>query len=85
MGERTSRRLLRRTYHDQMYYVFDKQFGFFCPGGLVPTDVILGLLKESMEAQAEQAKGFLIDGYPRERRQGKAFEHTIGPPGVSRY
>ncbi len=28
--------------------------------------------------KAKDAKGFLIDGYPREIEQGKEFEKTVG-------
>ncbi|CAF4897294.1 unnamed protein product [Pieris macdunnoughi] len=54
-------------------------------GELVPNDVVLDLLKEAILARAEQSKGFLIDGYPREKSQGIAFEKTIAPVTVIIY
>ncbi|XP_028174747.1 adenylate kinase isoenzyme 1 isoform X1 [Ostrinia furnacalis] len=54
-------------------------------GELVPNDVVLELLKEAIIAHAEQAKGFLVDGYPREKSQGIAFEKTIAPVTVIIY
>ncbi|KAI8427446.1 hypothetical protein MSG28_001982 [Choristoneura fumiferana] len=48
-------------------------------GELVPNDLVLDLLKEAMLQHAEKARGFLIDGYPREKSQGIAFEQTIAP------
>lgn len=46
-------------------------------GGLVPVEVTLDLLKEAMAAAVAaqpQVVGFLIDGFPRELEQGKAFK-----------
>ncbi|KAI9347980.1 adenylate kinase-domain-containing protein [Zopfochytrium polystomum] len=45
-------------------------------GKIVPTEVTLSLLKEAME-KAPEAKGFLIDGFPRQLDQAKAFEDTL--------
>ncbi|KPJ21415.1 Adenylate kinase isoenzyme 1 [Papilio machaon] len=36
-------------------------------------------------ARAADSKGFLIDGYPREKSQGIAFENTIAPVTVILY
>ncbi|KAG6453999.1 hypothetical protein O3G_MSEX008440 [Manduca sexta] len=54
-------------------------------GELVPNEIVLDLLKEAMLARAEEAKGFLIDGYPREKSQGIAFEQAIAPVTVIIY
>ncbi|XP_045764242.1 adenylate kinase isoenzyme 1 isoform X1 [Maniola jurtina] len=54
-------------------------------GELVPNDLVLDLLKEAMIAKAGEAKGFLIDGYPREKSQGIAFEKAIAPVTVIIY
>nr|XP_049708446.1 adenylate kinase isoenzyme 5 [Helicoverpa armigera] len=54
-------------------------------GGLVPNDVVLELLKEAMIARAADSKGFLVDGYPREKSQGIAFEQSIAPVTVILY
>uniref|UniRef100_A0A8D0GUN1 Nucleoside-diphosphate kinase n=1 Tax=Sphenodon punctatus TaxID=8508 RepID=A0A8D0GUN1_SPHPU len=35
-----------------------------------------------MIASFGDTKGFLIDGYPREIKQGKAFENKIGEPSL---
>ncbi|GLV38159.1 Adenylate kinase 1 [Carabus blaptoides fortunei] len=48
-------------------------------GELVPNDVVLDLLKEAMQAKSATSKGFLIDGYPREKEQGVMFEKVIAP------
>nr|KAG5689881.1 hypothetical protein BaRGS_002392 [Batillaria attramentaria] len=48
-------------------------------GDLVPLDTVLELLKEAMLAKAGTAKGFLIDGYPRELEQGTRFEKEVAP------
>ncbi|GBP91158.1 Adenylate kinase isoenzyme 1 [Eumeta japonica] len=53
-------------------------------GGLVPNDIVLELLKEAMAKKFDESKGFLIDGYPREKDQGVAFERVIAPVTVLR-
>ncbi|KAK2488715.1 hypothetical protein MC885_005071, partial [Smutsia gigantea] len=40
---------------------------------LAPTGIILQLLKEAMMANLSSTAGFLIDGYPREVKQGEEF------------
>uniref|UniRef100_A0A8C9RR87 Adenylate kinase 1 n=1 Tax=Scleropages formosus TaxID=113540 RepID=A0A8C9RR87_SCLFO len=54
-------------------------------GELVPLDTILNMIKEAMIAKASTSKGFLIDGYPREVRQGEEFEKKIGAPCLLLY
>ncbi|PIO75205.1 adenylate kinase isoenzyme 5 domain protein [Teladorsagia circumcincta] len=47
-------------------------------GELVPLEIVLDLIKEAMlKAVAKGSKGFLIDGYPREVKQGEQFECEI--------
>lgn len=48
-------------------------------GELVPMDIVLDLLKEAMLNNLPNSKGFLIDGYPREKEQGIMFEDKIAP------
>uniref|UniRef100_UPI00358E81D6 adenylate kinase isoenzyme 1-like n=1 Tax=Myxine glutinosa TaxID=7769 RepID=UPI00358E81D6 len=54
-------------------------------GELVPLETVLDMLKDAMVAHSDKAKGFLIDGYPREVRQGEEFEKKIGPPTLLLY
>ncbi|XP_067419522.1 adenylate kinase isoenzyme 5 [Emydura macquarii macquarii] len=49
-------------------------------GELVPGDIVFALLKEAMIASLGDTKGFLIDGYPLEVKQGEEFECQIGEP-----
>ncbi|KAM9689287.1 adenylate kinase isoenzyme 5 isoform 5-T5 [Trichechus inunguis] len=49
-------------------------------GELVPTGIVLALLKEAMAASLGDTKGFLIDGYPWEVKQGEEFGRRIGDP-----
>ncbi|XP_065265740.1 adenylate kinase isoenzyme 5 [Emys orbicularis] len=49
-------------------------------GELVPGDIVLALLKEAMIARLGDTKGFLIDGYPWDVKQGEEFECKIGEP-----
>lgn len=42
----------------------------------ISKDTVLTLLKEEMVRQKD-AKGFLIDGYPRELEQGTRFESEV--------
>jgi len=54
-------------------------------GVLVPRQVVLDLLKQAMLKNLGNAKGFLIDGYPREVEQGEAFEKDIAPCSLVLY
>lgn len=54
-------------------------------GELVSRQVVLDLLKEAILSNAATAKGFLIDGYPREKEQGKLFEEQIGEVTIVLY
>ncbi|XP_048877386.1 adenylate kinase isoenzyme 1 [Brienomyrus brachyistius] len=54
-------------------------------GELVPLDTVLDMIKEAMIAKADVSKGFLIDGYPREVKQGEEFEKKIGAPSLLLY
>jgi len=49
-------------------------------GELVPLDTVLDMIKDAMIAAADKSKGYLIDGYPREVKQGEEFEKKIGAP-----
>ncbi|XP_030883079.1 adenylate kinase isoenzyme 5-like [Leptonychotes weddellii] len=42
--------------------------------------IILELLKEAMLASLSNTKGFLIDGYPQEVKQGEEFGRRVGDP-----
>lgn len=47
-------------------------------------DTVLDMIKDAMIAKADVSKGFLIDGYPREVKQGEEFEKKVGD-GVRRW
>lgn len=51
-------------------------------GELVPLEVVLDLLKEAIYKALPDSKGFLIDGYPREKEQGILFEKKIKPVDI---
>ncbi|XP_077527592.1 adenylate kinase 1 [Haemaphysalis longicornis] len=46
-------------------------------GELVPLEMVLELLKEAIKKNLGTAKGFLIDGYPRNVEQGQRFEAEV--------
>ncbi|CAJ0964787.1 unnamed protein product [Ranitomeya imitator] len=46
-------------------------------GELVPLDTVLDMLRDAMVAKADTTKGYLIDGYPREVKQGEEFEKKL--------
>ncbi|KAG8554586.1 hypothetical protein GDO81_003838 [Engystomops pustulosus] len=54
-------------------------------GELVPLDTVLDMLRDAMVAKADTSKGYLIDGYPREVKQGEEFEKKIAPPSLLLY
>jgi len=54
-------------------------------GVLVPRQVVLDLLKQAMLKNVSTAKGYLIDGYPREVEQGEDFEKDIAPCSLVLY
>ena len=40
-------------------------------------EVVLDLIAEAMLKEVSKSKGYLIDGYPREKQQGIQFEDTV--------
>ncbi|XP_069465218.1 adenylate kinase isoenzyme 1 isoform X2 [Ambystoma mexicanum] len=54
-------------------------------GELVPLDTVLDMLKDAMLAKVAKSSGFLIDGYPREVKQGHEFEKKIAPASLLLY
>ncbi|XP_021079462.1 adenylate kinase isoenzyme 1 isoform X1 [Mesocricetus auratus] len=54
-------------------------------GQLVPLETVLDMLREAMLAKVDSSNGFLIDGYPREVKQGEEFEQRIGQPTLLLY
>ncbi|KAL1423584.1 hypothetical protein MTO96_020965 [Rhipicephalus appendiculatus] len=46
-------------------------------GELAPLDMILQLIKETIQKDLPTAKGFLLDGYPRNVEQGERFESDV--------
>uniref|UniRef100_A0A8C4MRU9 Adenylate kinase 1 n=1 Tax=Equus asinus TaxID=9793 RepID=A0A8C4MRU9_EQUAS len=54
-------------------------------GQLVPLETMLDMLRDAMVAKVDTSKGFLIDGYPREVKQGEEFEQRIGHPTLLLY
>ena len=45
-------------------------------------DTVLDMLRDAMVAKADVSKGFLIDGYPREVKQGEEFEKKVSSKEV---
>lgn len=54
-------------------------------GELVSNEEVLSLLSNAMNKVDASCKGFLIDGYPRQKDQGAAFEKLIAPVDVILY
>ncbi|XP_056643505.1 adenylate kinase isoenzyme 1 isoform X2 [Diorhabda sublineata] len=51
-------------------------------GELVPMEIVLDLIKSAIINALPTSKGYLIDGYPREKEQGIMFEDNIAPVNV---
>src|SRR5687768_9090501 len=45
-------------------------------GDLVPDDLIIAMIKESLE-HGDQANGFILDGFPRTERQARALDEEL--------
>jgi adenylate kinase len=45
-------------------------------GDLVPDDLIIAMIKESLE-QGERGNGFILDGFPRTERQAEALDEQL--------
>lgn len=54
-------------------------------GDLVSNEQVLQLLAAAMGKVDASCKGFLIDGYPRQKDQGAAFEKDIAPVDIILY
>ncbi|KAA9302395.1 MULTISPECIES: adenylate kinase [Aerococcus] len=46
-------------------------------GGLVPDEVTNGIVKERLQQADTEAKGFMLDGFPRTLNQAKALEEIL--------
>jgi adenylate kinase len=56
--------------------------GYVESGGLVPDDVIIGLVREILVENKAINRGFLLDGFPRTLEQAKALENLFHGLGV---
>lgn len=52
-------------------------------GDLVSDEIVLALVRERLE-QPDAAKGFLLDGFPRNTAQAEALDADLGDRGVQR-
>jgi adenylate kinase len=50
-------------------------------GNLVSDDIVLGIIKERL-AQPDARRGFILDGYPRNRAQADSLESVLAELGV---
>jgi adenylate kinase len=51
-------------------------------GGLVPDDVIIGLVGEVLKEDIAKGRGFLLDGFPRTLDQAKALDGLFTELGI---
>jgi len=58
-----------------------KARGFMESGGLVPDEVILGLMRERL-AQPDAARGFILDGFPRTIPQAEGLDRLLAGTGL---
>ncbi len=57
-----------------------KAKGFMDAGGLVPDEVVVGIVRERLQKQ-DCANGFILDGFPRTVPQADALKETLGELG----
>jgi adenylate kinase len=57
-----------------------KAKAFMDSGGLVPDEVVIGIVKERLAAD-DCAKGFILDGFPRTIPQAQALDRVAGELG----
>lgn len=57
-----------------------KAKSFMDAGGLVPDEVVIGIVKERL-AQPDCEKGFILDGFPRTIPQAQALDRVAGELG----
>lgn len=50
-------------------------------GELVPDEVVIGLVRERLESQEMQQRGFLLDGFPRTVAQAEALDRMLAELG----
>lgn len=58
---------------------------FMSESRLVPSDILVDLIKARMLSGLDSARGFLLSGFPREEEQSKYFDRHIGPPDLVLY
>jgi adenylate kinase len=51
--------------------------GYMDRGALVPDEVIIGLVRERLQAP-DAVRGYILDGFPRTVAQAEALERTLG-------
>lgn len=56
--------------------------GYVESGGLVPDEVIIGLVGEVLHASRHKGKGFLLDGFPRTVEQARALDELFAKQGI---
>ena len=55
--------------------------GYMERGALVPDDVTIKMVMEWIDAP-EQARGFVLDGFPRTETQARALDRELGDDGI---
>jgi adenylate kinase len=53
-----------------------KAKGFMEKGGLVPDEIVIGLVRERL-SKKDAAKGFILDGFPRTSQQAQSLDETL--------
>jgi adenylate kinase len=71
--------LLRRAVAEQTP-IGVKAKALMDAGNLVPDEMVLGMIEQRI-AQSDAAKGFVLDGYPRNSKQAGDLEAALGKHG----
>ena len=52
-------------------------------GELVPDEIMIEMIRDSITSQQKHCKGFIFDGYPRTRKQAESLDNLLAQLGMN--